>query len=125
MHLSLTHPFPALDAGLSAFFDLHGLIADANGTPVTVTHSTDLGLSIRCRHGQIAVTVSAPHEVFRALTILRAKGADADYEVRESRAFDTLCAMFDGSQASSLPTEETCKRLLLYLAGMGYNACML
>ena len=39
--------------------------------------------------------------------------------------FETCGAMFDGSQASSLMNIASCKKMMLYLASMGYNVMML
>lgn len=125
MKLFLTQPYPEIRTGLSAFFSLRGLTESADGVPVTVKTREEAGLTVKRLDGEITVTVSQPSEVFRALTLIQAREALSTYEITENRAFDMLCAMLDGSQASSLPSEETCKQMLLYLAGMGYNALML
>ncbi|MBQ9801701.1 MAG: family 20 glycosylhydrolase [Clostridia bacterium] len=124
MKLHFQNPPHALQEGLAAFLALHGIKACRNGTPVTLTESQDDLVITKAEQG-IICALPSPGLLFRALTIIKAHEGEACFCVRERRHFQTLAAMFDGSQASSLMTVASVKRMLLYLAGMGYNMLML
>ena len=80
-------------------------------------------LSIRRTEQGFALTYSAPCEFFRALSLLPdvlAGGAD----ICERARYQTLAYLADVSRAA-VPTVETVKKLIRYLALMGYNGLQL
>ena len=96
-------------------------ISDGASTVVSVTAGNYLSLSGTPDH--VAVTYHTPHEFFRALSYLPGFFKDGK-EIRETGAYKMLCYMADNSRNAvyNLPTA---KRVIRYLALMGYNAMML
>ncbi len=78
------------------------------------------------KNGKTArVTVAKPYQLFRALVHLKAHAHDEKFALEEPVHFDTAGTMFDGAQANSQMSVQSVKKMLLMLAGMGYNMMML
>ncbi len=125
MKLYIENPPAQLADGLNAFCALHGIVQSTSGTRVTICESGCRDIIITKNEDSIICKLERPYQLYRALTLIKANRGAATYTVRETCYFQTLAAMFDGSQASSLMTVDSVKKMLLYLAGMGYNMLML
>lgn len=111
--------------GLREFMRFHGLEEGAGGLRVHVELQQEKGLAIRREGDEVELRLDDAGRVFRALTLLLQRQDEARFEYAETRYFEVCGAMFDGSQASSLLNTASCKKLMLVLAGMGYNQLML
>ena len=99
-----------------------GLCEDAKGTPVTVIRDGE-GLSLKSGNHGVTVTYARRCDFFRALshlpTVLKEGG-----EVCEKNWQTTLGLMADVSR-NAVMTVDAVKRMLRYMALMGYDAMML
>lgn len=108
------------------FLAMHGFeLSDENAEVSIETKKTDSSeIRICLKDGKAVFYLNKDYQLFRALTLLKQFG-NADFEYSEPVEFETCGAMFDGSQASSLMNIRSCKKMMLYLASMGYNMMML
>lgn len=104
------------------FLSLHKIVKSDDGIKVTIEKSTDGKIHIKKNADSAVIYVCEDYQIFRSILSLRMM-KDEYYE--ENVYFDTLCAMFDGSQANSILNVKSAKRMMLYLASMGYNMMML
>ncbi len=65
------------------------------------------------------------YQVFRSVISFLSMREKGECEYTERSYFKTLGVMFDGSQKSSLMNLQSAKRMMLILAGMGFNMMML
>lgn len=111
--------------GMREFLRFHGIEEGAGGLRVRLAPYSKEGLRIRREGDEVEFALDDSGRVFRALTLLLPHRDEERFEYAETRYFDVCGAMFDGSQASSLLNRDSCKKLMLALAGMGYNQMML
>ena len=111
--------------GMSEFLKFHGLIEGNKNIEIEIIKSSDCNLRITKEDNKATLEIDKDYQVFRCLTLLKERANEKNFVIEEKRWFDTCGAMFDGSQASSLMTVASVKRMLLYMAGMGYNMAML
>ena len=112
-------------AGMRDFLRFHGIEEGEGGLRVRLAPNQKEGIAISREGGEVELRLDDRGRVYRALTILKTHADEERFEYAEGRYFDTCGAMFDGSQASSLLNVASCKKLMLALAGMGYNQMML
>lgn len=122
MKITLNGFAPQYENGVAVFSAFHKL----ETYDVAVEVSID-GDKIKIeKNGKTAtITVGKPYQLFRALVHLKANADKESFSCEENCYFDTAGTMFDGSQASSLMNVKSVKKMLLMLAGMGYNMMML
>ncbi len=113
---------PALDTGIDRLADLIGY-ERGDGITVTAVKGERIGVSLT--DGKATVYYRDKVQFFRGLGLLveRAKSSSA-FDITESGHFEFISNMLDASRCS-VPRVETVKRLLDYLAVMGYNSMML
>lgn len=112
-------------SGMKDFLSLHNMEISDNPDVVIKIEKSDKAEIKIVKNGNSAVFyLNKEYQLFRALTILKQLG-NTDFEYNEPVMFETCGAMFDGSQASSLMNIKSCKKMMLYLASMGYNMMML
>ena len=111
--------------GLSAFGERYGFTLGDGGLTVTVKQNGEPRLTVLREGDAVGIGIGKPVHLFRALGLLLEHIEDGNYSIEETDRFDNNGVMYDGSQASSLLTVETCKRYLLMLAAMGLNAFLL
>lgn len=113
-------------AAMPDFLALHGLSEKKTADAVKITFETaqtpKIKVTLNC--GRAVISVNKPYQIFRGITLLKQYGKN-DFGYEEPVVFETCGAMFDGSQASSLMNIASCKKMMLYLASMGYNVMML
>ena len=113
-------------AAMADFLALHGFREKKTADAVKITFKTAQTPKIKVTRscGEAVISADKPCRIFRGITLLKQhKGNDFVYE--EPVVFENCGAMFDGSQASSLMNIASCKKMMLYLASMGYNVMML
>lgn len=126
------------NAAINDFLKMHKMeICDDAELYITVKITGRKSTSIHISGDNAVIETGAEYCIFRALVIIKQmleeSTNNSDCELRnnseinyvEDIVFETTGAMFDGSQASSLMNIPSCKRMLLYLASMGYNMMML
>ncbi len=123
MQLCFENLEPRYHAGMADFLAFHRMEQSSEGLRIRITANNRNALGISRNGNAVTFSLSRPHQVFRAVTLLKGLGEQAEYE--ETVYFDTCGAMFDGSQSSSLMNVKTCKKMMRILAGMGYNMMML
>lgn len=126
MKIKFLNPNEEFSLAMKDFSALHGFEISGENADITVkTEKTDSSeIRICKKNDKVVFYLNKEYQVFRALTILKQLG-NTDFEYREPVMFETCGVMFDGSQASSLMNIESCKKMMLYLASMGYNMMML
>lgn len=116
---------PIYENGMADFFNLHNISLAHNGLKVTISVNPDVNIRITKNKENVLFEVDKEYQIFRCITLLKSRCDEESFVIEETRHFDTCGAMFDGSQASSLMTVAKVKKMLLYMAGMGYNMAML
>ena len=116
---------PVLKSGMADFLKLHNITEAEGGLEISVVLSNDYNIKITKDNNNVTFEVDKEHQIFRCMTLLKERAGEDSFVIEEKRWFDTCGAMFDGSQASSLMTVASVKRMLLYMAGMGFNMAML
>ena len=111
--------------GLHAFGKRYGYAIGDGGLSVSVVPTNAASLFVRRAGAAVGIGVGKPVHLFRALGLLLEHIGDENYAIEETDRFDSNGLMYDGSQASSLLTVESCKRFLLMLAAMGLNRFLL
>ncbi len=114
-----------LQKGMEAFSQYHGFALGKGGVTVTVKETGNRKLCIEKRGSHVSFLLDRPYQVFRAAALLLERLEEESFYLEEPVCFATCGAMFDGSQASAIMTVESVKKMLLMLAGMGYNMAML
>ena len=120
MKLHFTNINEQLAAGLFEIAPQLGFAIDAMGTPVVCEKGE--GLCVTRGEKEIRIVYGRPVEIFRGLSLLR--GLAVGESIRQERRFDTLCYMADLSR-NAVFNVKACKRMLRYLALMGYDSMML
>ena len=98
-------------------------LAISDTATVTVTAQEGDCLCVDGTQTDARITYARPHELWRAFSYLPAFLAGG-HTVREHSRMDTLCYMADDSR-NSVMTADATKRLIRYLALMGYDSIML
>ena len=111
--------------GLAVFAENYGFSVGNGGIDITVKKSDGFYLSILRQKNSAVFEIAKPVHLFRAVGLLLENISDEDYTVKQTDFFENNGVMYDGSQASSLLSVKTCKKLLLMLAAMGLNTFML
>ena len=111
---------PSFAAGLSELAPQLNILLDDAGVSVTCEVGSELRIS-RNADG-IHIVYSAPVEFYRALSMLPSL-AEGE-EIVQTRRVGLLCYMADLSR-NSVFNVKACKRMLRYLALMGYDSMML
>ena len=91
------------------------------GTKVRVSEGESL--SIKKNAQEITVTYRKKNEWFRALTLL-SNFLEDEKEICEAGKYDMLCYMADNSR-NAVFNIPSAKKMIRYLASMGYNSMML
>lgn len=112
-------------SGMREFMRFHEVEEGTGGLRVQILTKEGEGIAIRREGNEVELRLDDKGRAFRALTLLLQRQDETRFEYAEGRYFDTCGAMFDGSQASSLLNTASCKKLMLVLAGMGFNQMML
>ncbi len=116
---------PRFQTGMAEFLKWHTIAQQPGGCSVHITITGNKKLRVVKNKNQVDFYLDRPYQVFRAVTLLKERVLEENFSLEEPCFFDTCGAMFDGSQASSLLKRDACKKLLLILAGMGFNMMML
>ena len=111
------------EGGMKDFLDFHGMAELSYEIEIEVTDNDKV--SIDKEDNRVKFSIGEPYQVYRALTILKQHLRDKNFIHSEKCYFTMGGPMFDGSQASSLMNIESVKKMLLILAGMGFNMMML
>lgn len=111
--------------GMHDLLAWHGILERDGGIAVTVRTENNGKIKIMKDGDDVTFVLDREYQVFRAVTLLKQNYDKACFEYEEPCCFETCGAMFDGSQASSLMTVDSCKKMMLILAGMGFNMMML
>lgn len=107
---------------MNDFLKLHNITKARDGIKIRTELSRDGKIRIEKKDNEAVFYLTKEHQLFRSLLSLR----ETEGELYEEEVyFETLSAMFDGSQANSLMNVKSAKRMMLYLASMGYNMMML
>ncbi len=121
--------FKNLDAryaqGMSDFLKWHKIEQAADGLTIEINITDTDKLTISKNGNSVIFDLGKEYQVFRAVTLLKGRAAEENFVYSENVYFDTCGAMFDGSQANSLMNVKSAKKMMLILAGMGYNTLML
>lgn len=112
---------PAMDD----FLKLHSITESADGIRIKTELSSDGKITIKRKADEAVLYLTEDYQIFRSLVSLRDMEMEGKTDYTEEVYFDTLGAMFDGSQANSVMNVKSAKRMMLYLASMGYNMMML
>lgn len=109
------------------FLKLHGFVISDKEPDLTINVSITArkNISVVRRNASVSIDIEKPWQLFRALVILKEKSEEAEFNYYEPVMFETCGVMIDGSQASSLMNLKSCRRMIVYLASMGYNMMML
>ena len=110
-------------SGMQDFLAFHNM--SELSFEIELIASDDDVIKIKKAKDKVQITLGREYQVFRALTILKMHLDEEDFNYSESCYFKTGGPMFDGSQANALMNVETTKKILLILAGMGFNMMML
>lgn len=103
--------------------DILGFTEDESGIPVYSVCGDKVGVSLIDGIGTIYY--SAKHQFFRELGLfIENCKSKKEFEIFEDNHFKTIGAMIDTSRCA-VPRVETVKKILDYLAVMGYNMAML
>lgn len=116
---------PRFKSGMDAFLKKHNSIGIDTELNIQININNNKKIKIIKEKNNIIFELDKEYQVFRAITLLEQYLCNEELLLEECCSFDTLGAMFDGSQASSLMTNESYKKMMLILAGMGYNMMML
>lgn len=116
--------------GVKDFFDMHKIsVSKGDAEPLTLTVKVEVNgekkIKLHKNNNDVKICIEKDYQLFRALVLLKQNYNKDCFEYEEPVMFDTCCAMIDGSQASSLLNISSCKKMMLYLASMGYNMMML
>ena len=104
---------------------LSKILGYEQGDGITVTAVKGEKIGVCLKNGAAVIYYRDKVQFFRGLGVLveRAK-ISAEFEVTESGFFESVSAMIDSSRCG-VPTNNTVKSILDYLAVMGYNMMML
>ena len=109
-----------LEAGLVEIAPQLGITLDAAGIKVCATQGNEL---VVAKDGDgICITYSRDSEFYRAVSMVGRVLEGAT--VRQNSRFDMFCYMADMSR-NAVYNVKACKRMIRYLALMGYNSMML
>ena len=109
-----------LEAGLVEIAPQLGITLDAAGIKVCATQGNEL---VVAKDGDgICITYSRDSEFYRAVSMIGRVLEGAT--VRQNSRFDMFCYMADMSR-NAVYNVKACKRMIRYLALMGYNSMML
>ncbi len=112
-------------SGMSAFLKWHGIEEGDGGLTINIL-STEGGLIYVKREGDLVTFgLDREYQVFRCVLTLLSMCESGRAEHTERSYFRSLGVMFDGSQKSSLLNIDSAKKMMLILAGMGFNMMML
>ncbi|MBP3580037.1 MAG: beta-N-acetylhexosaminidase [Clostridia bacterium] len=113
------------EVGMSDFMKRHSILNEQGGVEITILPSEDNNIKITKNANKVCFYVTKEYQIFRCLTHLKERVGEDSFVYEEKSYFETCGTMFDVSQASSLMTVDSVKKMLLYLVGMGYNMMML
>lgn len=119
--IRFAEPTNELYAPVAEFCAELGLEISESGIPVRI--SVGERLSVKKVGDGVEISYRNKHEIFRALTFLPSILTDGG-EICETGKYDMLCYMVDNSRNAVLNIP-TAKKLIRFLAGMGYNSMML
>ncbi len=122
MELNFVNLPPELAEGLENVSEMLGLKTGV-GTPVRVKRGEEI--RVRKSEGEGEITYAEPHHFFRALGLyLENASKNDEFDLSETPRFETVGVMIDASR-NGVMTVGAIKRLLNYLAVMGYNMVMM
>lgn len=111
--------------GIAAFGERYNFNTGENGLSITVKESDGNYFSVVRQNNEATIEIAKPVHLFRALGLIVENFSDESFNIKQKDLFLNNGLMYDGSQASSLLTVNSCKNLLLMLAAMGLNFFML
>lgn len=111
--------------GLNNFGKRYGFKIGSGGLDITVKSSSGKYFKIVRNNKAVEIEIAKPVHLFRAISFIIQYIDDDKFQLEQKDFFDNNGLMYDGSQASSLLTVNTCKDFLLMLAAMGLNTFML
>lgn len=111
--------------GMNEFLKFHNINSSENTNIITIKLTDEEIIKISKKSNDINIVINSYHQIFRAICLLKEHIDKESFEYSEKCYFKTLGAMFDGSQANSLMNIESCKKMMLNMASMGYNMMML
>ncbi len=112
----------ALKEGIARLSPVLGYEESDDGIRVTAVPGEKIGVSLR--DGAAVVYYRDTVQFFRGLGVLCERAGEGAFELTEDGHFTTLSTMVDASRCA-VPTVNSVKKLLDYLAVMGYNMMML
>ena len=115
---------PDLDTGIKILSEILGYKICEDGISVTAQVGDRIGVTLS--DGKATIYYNQKHQFFRELCILvdHLRRGEELLDVTEDTHFTTVSAMIDASRCA-VPTVDTAKRMIEYLALMGYGALML
>lgn len=111
--------------GMESFLKYHNIDIGEGGLCVHIRKTDENICKVIKDKDKVTIESNDIGYVFRAVTILKERSNDKSFYNEEKRYFKTCGAMFDGSQANSIMNITSCKKMMLILAGMGFNMMML
>ncbi len=112
-----------LSVGIDRLADILGYEISESGISVSAEKGERIGASLK--NGKATVYYRDKVQFFRGLgTLVEKAKTGSDFDVSEDGFFTTLSTMVDASRCA-VPTVSSVKKLLDYLAVMGYNMMML
>lgn len=109
------------EAGLAEISPQLDIMADESGVAVTVCHGETL--SVEKEGDGIRLTYGSDSQFYRALSMI-GRVLDSGISIRQDNRFEMLCYMADMSR-NAVFNIKSCKRMIRYLALMGYDSMML
>lgn len=114
---------PELKAAIASALELMDIESSENGIGITLQPWTD-GLRVSSpAKGEILIQYSRPHQIFRGLAHIK-RVARTGTAIEEKPKVNFLSYMVDVSRGAAI-RPDTLKRLIQYLALLGYNDMML
>lgn len=122
----LTHHFSfVVDKELSVGIErLRPLLGFESGDGIRVTAKKGDRLGVKLEDGTAVIYYTQKHLFFRELGILCQHAGEGCFEIFEDTSFETLSVMIDASRCA-VPTVDSMKMMLDYLALMGYGMAMM
>ncbi len=111
--------------GMERFLKWHGIESGEGSLEVRIKVTGNGHTDIRIDGDRVTFCLDREYQVFRSVLTLLSMCEKGQTEYTESSYFKTLGVMFDGSQKSSLLSIDSAKKMMMILAGMGFNMMML
>ena len=111
-----------IDKGYASFVLSHfEIFALADNADLSLSVRLGEVLSLSKQGKEVEITLEKKSQLFFALNLLSAVSDRATYEYQKATSFEEITFMADASRAA-VPTVESCKKLIVMLAKLGYTA---